>query len=278
MKLMLIDLNNLIYRSSYIFPNLYHEDVYTGGIFGFIKIFCSTINRLGPDRIIICDDFPPYKKYAKGYKFDRVKDFDVMKKIEKTKEICLKFFNNLHIFYFKNKGYEADDIIADICERCSDNFDEIVIASNDSDLYQLLYLKNVILYSKSSVYTLRNFQREYPELKENRYAWMFYQALCGGHNGLPKIKGIGDMKARKIVQNGNIRDYFPIKKQLQTILKMIRLPYDEFALTENHIKILETIKNKNTFSSTFCANIYLKQYGIIIDNSMQKAFNHLKNK
>lgn len=266
--LLLVDLNNLVYRFPFVMSNLYFNGVYTGGLYGFVKSLCACINDVRPDEIIVADDYPPYKRNLLGYKSERKKYPEIYNKIIVSRELCGKFLYHSGIHIAKNKGYEADDVIAEVISRKRGIFRKIVIFSNDSDLYQFFHLPEVSFWKGRDVYYQSDFLKDYPQAKLDSFPeeWIFFLALTGGHNNLPKPKGIGPVKAWKIIKDGMIEDYFE-KTQLQIVLKYIRLPYD------NKMS-LSWERESKTFSYSRVSDL-LSQHGIRIDRNMEFAFQFL---
>jgi 5'-3' exonuclease len=84
-------------------------------------------------------------------------------------------------------GYEADDLIAQICQ---DNLDEqLIIISNDNDLYQILS-NNHSMYDikKKKMYTHKDFTREYGVLPMQ---WVDVKGLAGCQGDkVPGVPGV----------------------------------------------------------------------------------------
>lgn len=159
--LLIIDLNNMIYRYPYILPHLMYNGIYTGGLFGFTKQLCACINETLPHKILVADDYPPYKRNSLGYKEDRKKDCDIMKKIQDSRELCHNLLHRCQIPIIKSKGYEADDIIAEILSLTREQFKKIVIFSNDSDLYQFFHLPEICFWRNTYAYYRSDFLNDY---------------------------------------------------------------------------------------------------------------------
>lgn len=276
--LLLIDLNNLIYRFPFTLPNLYFNNAYTGGLYGFVKSLCACVNAVRPHQILIADDYPPYKRSLLGYKSERKKDSAIIQKIQDSRELCQQFLQRVQIPVIKNKGYEADDIIAEIVSLSREEFKKIVIYSNDSDLYQLFHLPQISFWKNiQNLYYRSDFLKDYPKVRLDEFPaeWIFFLALTGGHNDLPKPQGVGPVRAWEIIRKGTIEQYFE-KETLRTILKYIRLPYDNKVLAPSEKKKLQSIlKIKRAFSSGAVIDLF-SRYGISVDKNMELAFRFLE--
>lgn len=202
--IVLVDFNNLLYRSVFAHDGLSHRGVFTGGLYGFIDMLSSTVNRYNVDRVIVCQDSKPYHRstYFIQYKSDRSKaeqfDDDRLKQLSISRKQILRFIKMLGMPFVEVPGHEADDIIGEYCFASKD-FGRVLVMSNDSDLYQLLNPR-VFLVKTGGLYGLVDFKKEYPDIKPSQ--WPRCVALNGSHNGVPGIHGVGPKTAYKAVASG----------------------------------------------------------------------------
>jgi len=202
-NLLLVDFNNLLFRSVFAHDMLSHKGTFTGGLFGAIDMICSTVNRYKVDRIIVCHDTKPYyrSKFYPKYKSDRKADQfdeDRMKQIAISRKQLTELFRDFNFPTGCTEGFEADDFIGHICRRATVKHKQIFIMSNDSDFYQLLSGR-VFLCKTGGLFGRRDFLEQYPGIKPRH--WPRCIALKGSHNGVPGIKGVGDVTAYKAVLN-----------------------------------------------------------------------------
>lgn len=201
-KLLLIDFNNLLFRSVFAHKTLTHKGTFTGGIFGAIDMVASIVNRYGCDRVVVCHDTKPYhrEEYYEAYKADRKKedrfDEEDLKRIAVSRAYMQDFFKLLRFPQAATVGYEADDFIGNFCKNSDSKYGQIFIMSNDSDFYQLL-APRVFLCKSKGLYGRKDFSEEFPGIKPKD--WPRCIALKGSHNGVPGIKGVGDVTAYKAV-------------------------------------------------------------------------------
>ena len=203
-KLLLVDFNNLLFRSVFAHDTLSFQGLFTGGLYGAIDMMCSTVNRYNIDRIIICHDTKPYyrSKFYPKYKSDRQQadrfDEDRLMQISTSRSQLASLFVSFHFPTACTEGFEADDFIAHICRRSSVRYKQIFIMSNDSDFFQVL-TPRIFLCKTGGLYGRVDFAEEYPGIKPK--VWPRCIALKGSHNGVPGIKGVGDVTAYKAVLN-----------------------------------------------------------------------------
>jgi DNA polymerase-1 len=204
--LLLVDYSNLLYKSIHVHPGLSFAGKPTGGIYGFISQLTNLIDIEKPKKVIVCKDSKPYFRYIAfhDYKSDRKeKDEEFSRTLSFSIEKIDRFLSLLGIPILDKQGYEADDLIALMIERFESRYDRIVIASSDTDLYQLFrYQKSTVVMAKgkNKYYDRKSFQDDFGGISPKE--WHKALALSGGHNGVPGFKGIGIKTALKLLAAG----------------------------------------------------------------------------
>jgi 5'-3' exonuclease len=165
-------------------------------------------DHFATDRIAFCFDsnLRPREDIFPGYKASRKAVWDALPKEEKQAreaardQIDLLYANILPTIgyrnIFKQVGYEADDVIANICYKniAVSRNRKAVIISNDSDLYQLLGPR-VRMYRPllKEFITHKTFRKRYG-IKPSE--WWRVKAMTGcGTDDVPGIDGIGNKSA-----------------------------------------------------------------------------------
>jgi len=232
--LLLVDFSNLFYKSVNAYAQLEFNDIRTGGLFGFVKQLSSAISAYNADVVIVCDDSRPYvrEKYVPQYKQGRKEEPDLDKKRMNAlnRSACKEFLNNVGVFTWEKKGYEADDLITCARYQYRNKFDNIIVKSNDSDLFQLFSDrfngKAALFFDRKGptfpLYTKQDFLDEF-SISPSKWAWV--QAFSG-HNNLPKIKGVGPATALKICSDK--KELAAMREQhtfLDTNYRMTALPF-----------------------------------------------------
>jgi len=174
----------------------------TGIIFGFLRELLSLAKRFDCTRFVFAWDsrksvrklhFPDYKLKRRKDKTpeeleEERKAFEQFTKLRK--KVLPKFgFRNI----FMRAGYEADDVIASICQANED--EEVVIVSVDNDLYQLLSDKHHLFNIRNKkFYRAKDFVEEWGIEPE---AWAKVKSIAGcPGDGVPGVPGVGNKKAR----------------------------------------------------------------------------------
>src|SRR3989338_8996745 len=147
-KLILIDGAGLIYRAFYAIPQNFKnaKGEHTNAIYGFTSMLLNILSIHNPDYIAVLFDRKEktfrHEAYA-AYKATRVAAPDILyEQIPHVKDLLTAF----HIKQFEKAGYEADDIIATIARHTEARGVEVIIATGDFDMFQLINGNVKILY------------------------------------------------------------------------------------------------------------------------------------
>lgn len=230
--LLLIDYNSLFRRVMELSQvSLSWHGMPTNGIYGFINQFCDNVLAVDPKHVIVCSDSRPYdrNKIFPDYKKNH-KQSDIPYEVGKfNRDKVDEFLNLINVCYWKEPGLEADDLIAICCRQYDDRYDRIVIASGDSDLYQLLRYNNIFLRKKVKkkhiLYSRQDFKKEFNGLTIGQF--IRYLSIKGTHNAVPGIKGLGEVKAMKIARDDDLYDELlrKYKDEIYLYRRLIKLPY-----------------------------------------------------
>ena len=164
---------------------LSYNGVNTGLYFGFFNSLKMVAKEFKTGNIIIMWEGSSSKgfrkKMFKDYKVNRSKNKtpeEIQEKIEFNKEANEMYEKCLSLGFvgYSLEGYEADDLIAHYCNLHPD--EEIIIVSNDEDMYQCLVHDNVTIYNidKKKKKNKKWFKEEYgihPDL------WVMVKGLSG---------------------------------------------------------------------------------------------------
>lgn len=204
-NLLIVDMNNITHKAVYVHPYLSikknETNIYTGGLYGVIMQIRSAIKEFNIDRIVVCIDSPPYirQEFLMSYKEGRKKNYPIEEKLYKSKELLLKYFALIGIPVFSIPGFEADDLIYGLCENNYDIYKNIIIMSRDKDLFQVFEISGNIYFSfgAGKPYSYKDFWKDY---KIEGWKWPWVSTISGGHNGVPGVKGIGEMGGLRIAR------------------------------------------------------------------------------
>jgi len=159
-KLILIDGNSIIHRVFHAIPVTMQtsKGEITNAIFGFSSVLLNILEIEKPDYVVVAMD--ERKKtfrheISETYKATRVAaPQELYDQIDRIKEILTVFA----IPIYSKEGFEADDVIATVAQKISKSDIQIIIASGDKDLFQLVKGDRVLVkdlqggYKKSQAF------------------------------------------------------------------------------------------------------------------------------
>ena len=205
MKIVLVDGNNLLYRS--YFATAYSGNLMknskgfpTNALFGFINMINKIIAEEKPEYMMVAFDkgktfrHDKYETY-KGTRAETPDDLKIQFKL--SRELC----KTLGIKALEIDNYEADDIIGTFAKKCNEeNLDGLIISS-DKDLLQLITPNVKVKLLKTHDYIMMD-ETEF----KNTYGldpikMIDLKALMGdASDNIPGVKGIGEKTAIKLLQ------------------------------------------------------------------------------
>ncbi|HET8574643.1 MAG TPA: DNA polymerase [Candidatus Paceibacterota bacterium] len=206
-KLILLDSHAILHRGYHALPDFVStKGEPTGALYGLVALLLKVIRELSPDFLVACYDLPEptfrHKEFD-GYKSTRKKiDDALIAQIKRSRDV----FEAFGIPMYELAGFEADDMIGTIAEKCKVRKDlSVVVASGDMDTLQLVDGKRV------SVYTLRKGIQDtviYDEKAvEERFGFEAkflpdFKGLSGDKSdNIPGVQGIGEKSATLLIQN-----------------------------------------------------------------------------
>ena len=139
MKLLLIDGHYYVYRSFFAIRELSNSNGQpTNAIYGFIKTVRRMVKDLAPDRAaVIWDEGMPKRRgeLQPAHKKQRAEMPDLMRP---QLTFIQKIVPMLGFASLSLPDTEADDLMASYAVAARDRGDEVVLATNDKDLFQLV--------------------------------------------------------------------------------------------------------------------------------------------
>ncbi len=247
-RIVLLDSHAIIHRAYHALPEFQTRDgKATGALYGLSAMIISIIDQLKPDYLIACYDLPKptFRHLAyDDYKGGRKKTDDNL--VEQLKE-SYDIFDAFSIPTFSKEGYEADDILGTFAKELKkDKNNEIIIASGDMDILQLVDkdkvkvytfkkgIKDTIIYNEKSVEEKMGFGPKYI---------IDYKGLAGDQSdNIPGIPGIGAKTATKLITNfGHIEEiYSELNKNEEKFL--------DIKITKRIISLLKDNETEAYFS------------------------------
>jgi len=215
MKILVVDGNSIINRAFYGIRLLStKEGLFTNGIYGFLNILEKEITEEKPDGVVVAFDlkeptfrhkqFENYKANRKGMPDELASQMPILKEI----------LDKMDIARIELAGYEADDLIGTIVNKCEKEGVECIVITGDRDDLQLVSDKTVCKLattsfgkSESKRYTPEKIIEEYgfkPELIIDM------KALWGDpSDNIPGVAGVGEKTAKSLISSfGSIENIY----------------------------------------------------------------------
>ncbi len=207
-KLLLIDGHSLTYRSYFAFvrrPLRNSKGQNTSAVFGFANTLRKLLEALRPEFCAVVFDAPGktfrHELYAE-YKIQRPPTpEDLAEQIPTIKEMVAAW----GLARLEVAGVEADDVIGAVADRLNDGDTEVVIATSDKDMLQLV-AEHVSVYDpwKAKQYGPEEVVEKMgvgPELVAD------FLALTGDSvDNVPGVPGIGPKRAKAILERHGALD------------------------------------------------------------------------
>jgi 5'-3' exonuclease len=246
---------------------------FTGGLFGFMTTFAKMVRETKATDVVFCQDRKPYlrSKTYPEYKQIRKKnrDDELLKMFNQSMSIVLGCLTDCGFEPWGVDGFESDDLIGFSAIKYRHRFDHVYAGSNDSDLFQLLWIPNFSIYSKSiNECTSGKSLLEKTGLRPDQFSLM--TALTGTHNDIAGIVGVGPVTAKKAVLEPSLMRQQREKHAaiIDRNMELIKLPHHEFPWSEPLPRWQGEFQVRDLYKS-------LGYYDIDVTNSMVHAFEQI---
>src|SRR3990170_1397622 len=216
-KIVLIDGPSLVYRAFYALPTTLatKEGLITNAVYGFTSMLIRLLGDVKPDVLLVAFDKPgpTFRHEAfEDYKAHRPETPDDLKsQIPLVKEIL----EVLKIPLLEMAGFEADDILATLAKKWSEEKDEVIIVTADRDMLQLVNREVTVMSTRRGITDMKAYD---PQNVTERFGLPPEKipdmlGLKGDpSDNIPGVPGIGEKTAAKLIQ-----EYGTIEKVLENI-------------------------------------------------------------
>ncbi len=212
MKLLALDGNSLTYRAFFALPTdmATASGQVTNAVYGFTSMLTTLMKDQRPDGVVVVFDRkePTFRhEAAPEYKAQREKQPDIL---YQQLEIVRELLDALGVATLDYQGFEGDDLIATIVDRCERDGNDVVIVTGDRDSYQLVHDPHVrVLYNKRGVsdYALYDEKGIFERTGVTPSQYVDYAALRGDpSDNLDGLPGVGEKTAAKLLnQYGSLQ-------------------------------------------------------------------------
>ncbi|MCK4882815.1 MAG: hypothetical protein KAS92_07310, partial [Candidatus Omnitrophica bacterium] len=242
-KLFLIDGHALCYRCFFAIRELVtSKGQPTNAVFGFIRVLRSILAKYHPDYMAVC--FDSKEKTRRQEKFAEYKIHrppmpdDLRSQIPVIKDVIQAF----NVPIFERGGFEADDIIATITTKLANKDLDVVIVSDDKDMYQLAGKSVKFFGSKNQM--ILDSEAINEKLGFDPKHMVDFIGLAGDSaDNIPGVKGIGKVNAAQLINEfgalEKIIKHFEKSENLTSKEKLI-IEQQEEARFSKELAILDT--------------------------------------
>ena len=261
-KLILVDGNNLMFRSYYATAytgNMMKNSkgVPTNALFGFVSMINKIIAEEKPSYMAVAFDIG--KNFRKEeYDFYKEGRIDTPEELKIQMPIARDILDKMGIKHFELAPYEADDIVGTIVKMTESNKDfASVIVSSDKDLLQLISDETEVKLLKQTGFIRYNHETFVADYGIEPIRMIDLKALMGdSSDNIPGVKGIGEKTALKLLQEykslenlydnidsvtGKTKEKLVADKEMAFISKKIATIYRDVPLNI----VLEDLKYEN---------------------------------
>ena len=186
MKVLLVDLHNMIHRARHSFIKGEHACV-----FNFFRQLKSEIDRHEPDTVYLISEGRPKHRHAMydSYKANRPKEIDENFRQQKSK--IYELVESLPVNFIYHPDFECDDVIAYLASDVYKD-EDVTILSTDTDFIQLLTNDNVSLWNPIK----KSFIEKWP------VDYLTYKSLKGdAADNIKGVSGVGEKTAMKLAED-----------------------------------------------------------------------------
>ncbi len=225
-RLVLIDTANFLHRAFYAFPMQLTtpEGQVINAVYGFASMLLALTKELEPTHIAAALESEKEVVFREiefpEYKATRIpKSPEEQVAYDSQFPLLLDFLKAARVKTLMAEGYEADDVIGTVAKKIvagGRKSVEIIVASNDRDLMQLIggqvrFYLPAVGKRGAKIYGEKEFLEEYGFKPAQLVG---YKALRGDpSDNIPGVRGIGDKTATEL-----IRKYGTLEKIYKNIL------------------------------------------------------------
>lgn len=208
--LAIIDGYGFLFRAYHSLPSLKRPDgTEVGAVYGFMSMLLKVISKHEYSHLAVALDsgsktfrnqiYPAYKANRPPAPEDLLPQFPILREAIKA----------LNIEILEQTGYEADDLIATMANKATENNYKVIIISSDKDLMQLVQDNSICMFDAMKNITIQ--EKEVVEkfgVEPKKLLDTF--ALVGDtSDNIPGIPGIGIKTAAELInQFGNLENLY----------------------------------------------------------------------
>ena len=294
-KAVILDTSAIMYRTHFALMGMRNsKGMATGATYGFVNTLEGVIKEFNPDFLVACldikrselkrsEELKTYKAHRESMPDDLITQQDAI----------MSVLDGYRIPKYKVDGYEADDVMATLATKFSEDTEEeieVYIVTGDKDLAQLVNGKiNIALLGKGDKKSLFRYIRndddvvEYLGVTPDKIPDLF--GLMGdSSDGIPGVSGIGPKTGVELIRKyGDLEGLYEnideikgkrkekliedkenafLSRKLATVYRDIEMEYDK-----SKLKIEK--KDLEKLLSIYKA-MEFRKFASIVENEMKK--------
>lgn len=248
-RLVLLDSHAILHRAYHAIPDFAtSKGEPTGALYGLITTLFKAISDFSPDYIVAARDLPGptfRDQLFEAYKGTRAEIDPAL--VEQLKE-APSLLEAFGVPVYSAEGFEADDVIGTIAEKAKKKDIDVIIATGDADMFQLVDGEKVQVYHlRQGINDLVLYDDE--RVRE-RYGFgpehvIDYKGIRGdASDNIPGVPGVGEGSATKLIEAfGSLEEiYAAIKKDgVEKVAK-------EIGVQKRYVQLVADNKEKALFS------------------------------
>ena len=302
-KAVILDTSAIMYRTHFALMGMRNsKGLATGATYGFVNTLEGVLKEFSPDYLVACLDIKRSElKRSEELETYKAHRESMPEDLVVQQEYIMSVLEGYKIPKYKIDGYEADDVMATLATKFSEDTDEeieVYVVTGDKDLAQLVNGKiNIALLGKgdkkSSLFKYIRTDEdviEYLGVTPDKIPDLF--GLMGdSSDGIPGVSGIGPKTGVELINKyGNLEGLYEhideikgkrkekliedkenafLSRKLATVYKDIEIEYDK-----NKLKLENKDLNK-------LLEIYrimeFKKFAAAIENQLKKSIAYLEN-
>lgn len=272
--LLAVDLSYQVYRASAAHSMLTSRRTFTGGLYGFLTTFAKIVRETKATHVAFCQDRKPYLRSLAYPEYKQIRkksaDEELLKRYQSSMALVLDTLTSSGFTIWGLDGFESDDLIGHCAVKYRHRFDRIYAASNDSDLYQLLWVPNFSVYSQSIIDCM-DVGRLMDKHGLTPDQFMLMTALTGTHNDIEGIPKCGPVTATKAIKDPALmRNFRAIYADvIDRNLGLIKLPHAQLPKETRLPTHAGGFNHRDLYKSLAC-------YDIEVTATMVNAFEQLQ--
>ena len=295
-KAVILDTSAIMYRTHFALMGMRNsKGMATGATYGFVNTLEGVIKEFNPDFLVACldikrselkrsEELKTYKAHRESMPDDLITQQDAI----------MSVLDGYRIPKYKVDGYEADDVMATLATKFSEDTEEeieVYIVTGDKDLAQLVNGKiNIALLGKGDKKSLFRYIRndddvvEYLGVTPDKIPDLF--GLMGdSSDGIPGVSGIGPKTGVELIRKyGDLEGLYEnideikgkrkekliedkenafLSRKLATVYRDIEMEYDKSKLKIEKKDLEKLLSIYKTME--------FRKFASIVENEMKKG-------